>query len=364
MNSARLWQHGISHRGENDVREFCKYFKEIKQGKLGLIAAAGFDPRSCVIAELVAENATASAVFIREERPTPTSELLARAEAHVEQLAHLFPKHVVMHIEVLDQNNGVVGGRKMVAALERLRAESMFDWTDVIIDASALTIGISFPLIRYFLELAKTNQGPRNVHVFMASNAMLDEGIVPIASDRMAYVHAFVGAAGLQGGTKAAKLWLPQLARGEGRKAILETIYRALAPDETLPILPFPASNPRFAEELIDYYVEEFESVWEVGSGDIVYADESDPLDVYRTILRLHDSNEKVYAQTGGSIMVLSPIGSKALALGAMMAAYERNLAVAYVEAVGFDARVLPPTGTPNALGDLVHIWLAGDVYL
>lgn len=363
MASGRsAWERCVSHRGEAEVKEFCaKYVPSLEAGRVGIIAAAGFDPRSCLIArEIAATAGEAQAVFIREERPSSEAELLSRAEGNLQELAKLFPSHVILRVKVLDENNAVVGGRNIVSELQKLRHENRFAWTDVIIDASALSVGISFPLIRYFLELAKARQGPRNVHVMIAANALLDEEIEPISSDSMAYVHAFRGAVTLHTATKAAKLWLPQLARGRGQ--ILERIFRTIAPDDTLPILPFPSSNPRFADELIAQYVEEFESVWEVSAGDLVYADESDPLDLYRAILRIHDASSKVFAATGGAVMIISPIGSKASGLGALMAAYERDLAVAYVEAVGFSARSLPRLGQPTPC-DLVHLWLTGDVY-
>jgi len=345
------------------VKEFCSsYFASRERGRVGLIAAGGFDPRSCLIGKQIAATAKkAEAVLIREERPSPDADLLSRAETNLKELRRLFQDHLILSVNVLDENNAVVGGRNIIGQLQGLRRDNRFNWTDVVIDASALSVGISFPLIRYFLELAKAQQGPRNVHVMIAANAMLDEQIEPIASDSMAYVHAFRGVVTLHTATKAARLWLPQLARG--RQAMLERIFRTITPDDTLPILPFPSSNPRFADELIAEYVEEFESVWEVSAGDLVYADESDPLDLYRAVLRIHDARTKVFAETGGAVTIISPIGSKASGLGALMAAYERDLAVTYVEAVGYSAKLLPPVGQPCNACDLVHLWLSGDVY-
>ena len=64
---------------------------------------------------------------------------------------------------------------------------------------------------------------------------------------------------------------------------------------------------------------------------NIVYADEGDPLDLYRTILRLDDLRKPVFREVGGSLLVLSPLGSRVTALGALMAALERDLPVAYL---------------------------------
>jgi hypothetical protein len=98
-----------------------------------------------------------------------------------------------------------------------------------------------------------------------------------------------------------------------------------------------------------------------VDTRNIVYAAEEDPLDLYRTILRLDDLRKAVFREVGGSLLVLSPVGSKVMALGALMAALERDLPVAHLESIGYDLdRSIPATSTtPN----LVHVWLEGDVY-
>jgi len=94
---------------------------------------------------------------------------------------------------------------------------------------------------------------------------------------------------------------------------------------------------------------------------DIVYADEGDPLDLYRTILRLDDLRKPVFQETGGSLLILSPVGSKVMALGALIAALERDLPVAYIEAIGCELD--PSVSDASANSELLHIWLEGDAY-
>jgi hypothetical protein len=67
------------------------------------------------------------------------------------------------------------------------------------------------------------------------------------------------------------------------------------------------------------------------------------------------------FREVGGSRLMFSPVGSKVMALGALMAALERDLPVAYLEAIGYDLDGSVPT--VSATSDLVHIWLEGDVY-
>ena len=61
-------------------------------------------------------------------------------------------------------------------------------------------------------------------------------------------------------------------------------------------------------------------------------------------------------------MLVLSPLGSKVMALGALMAALERDLPGAYLESIGYELESSVPRqiDEPN----LIHLWLAGDAYL
>ena len=193
----------------------------------------------------------------------------------------------------------------------------------------------------------------------MGGGALLDMGCYCVSSARMVFGEEPVAEGGstLDGLAAAAKLWLPQLAAG--RRSALGRLYDFVAPHDTCPILPFPASNPRLGDALAEEYIVELESTWAVDTRNIVYADESDPLDLYRTILRLDDRRKPVFAGAGGSLLVLSPLGSKVMALGALMAALERDLPVAHLEPIGYTLQASVPDGASS----LVHIWLEGDVY-
>jgi hypothetical protein len=104
------------------------------------------------------------------------------------------------------------------------------------------------------------------------------------------------------------------------------------------------------------------ENTWEVDTRNIIYASEDDPLDLYRTILRMEDPRREVFSETGGSLLVLSPMGSKVMALGALLAALERNLPVAHLEPIGYELDT--SIATANLEPKMVHVWLEGDIYL
>ncbi len=323
------------------------------------MAGAGFDPRAVVAAELIAQLAgpLAQGYFLREERPQPDPELVARADAHEQKLLELFPGSVVDRVQIFAPDNAVIGGRAAVGMVNALPLDGL---TDVFVDLSAFSIGIAFPVVRHLLEVAE-NHG-LNLHVLVTDEPGTDDGIESTASEVADTVHGFRGGWGLHEHSRAARLWMPQLSRG--KNSVLERIHQRVQPHAVCPILPFPAANPRLPDELIEYYREEFENAWEVDARDIVYASEHGPVDLYRTILRMDDARKRVFAEVGGSQIILSPAGSKALAVGALMAALERDFTIMYVEALGYAVNFAQLDAARAARpGDLVHVWLYGDAY-
>jgi hypothetical protein len=356
MPRERRWDPCISHRGAEVDNFITAYFGDADR-RILLIAGAGFDPRSTAIAErLSTAEAPVRAILFQENRPKPAQGLVKRAASNIGALTAAVADRVVIPVEIFGADGAVIGGRNVVGILSK----QVFDGiSDVVVDTSALSVGTSFPIIRYLVERIQLGREPRNLHVFVAHDPTLDAAIQSVPSDTPAYVHGFKGGSTLDGSASAAKLWLPQLAAG--RRGALGRLHEFVGPHDTCPILPFPASDPRLGDRLAEEFLTELESGWSVDTRNIVYADEEDPLDLYRTILRLDDLRKPVFREVGGSLLVLSPLGSKVTALGALMAALERDLPVAYLESISYDLDESIPSAsaTPN----LVHIWLEGDVY-
>ena len=356
MAAQRRWDPCVAHRGGEAEAFIGDYFGESGR-RVVFIGGGGFDPRSRAVSErLVVARPDVQALIIQENRPNPSAALLARADSNRSAMLAAFKSPALAPVDIFGQDGAVVGGRNVIGCLSQLPLQ---DVDDVVIDVSALSVGTSFPVIRYFVEYIERRRRPANLHVFVAHDPALDAEIRSLPSDAPGYIHGFKGSATLDQTASAAKLWLPQLAAGS--QSALGRLYEFVEPHDTCPILPFPSEDPRLADTLAQEYLSELESGWSVDTRNIVYADEGDPLDLYRTILRLDDLRKPVFAETGGSLLVLSPLGSKVMALGALMAALERDLPVAHLESIGYQLADAVPQGVnrPN----LVHVWLEGDVY-
>lgn len=358
MRNDYRWDLAITHRGSELDAFIDEYFNDAER-KILLVAGAGFDPRSGLVAAALARatDAVISALLINEVRTESDPDLVRLADSNLRGLVTAVPDHDVMEVTVFGPDNSVVGGRRAAAQLSGV---TLTKYTDIVVDISALSVGVSFPMIRYLVDRIDTGALEANLHVMVAHQPQLDAKIRAVPTDSAAPVHGFNGGLTLVSGTRqAAKLWLPQLALG--RAATLRRIYEAISPDEVCAILPFPASHPRLGDELLEEVRGTGGFPWHMDARSIVHADEDDPLDLYRTILRLYTLREPVFREVGGSQLILSPVGSKVMALGALLAALERDLPVVYLEDFSYELHgkldeQLPPP-------ELMHVWLEGTPY-
>ncbi|MGB3460771.1 MAG: hypothetical protein WBA33_02250 [Rhodanobacter lindaniclasticus] len=355
------WFDGVSHRGP-DVEPFICSLLGQPQRSVLYIAGAGFDPRASHLALIVSKTpAKRKGVFLRENRPEPEQVLLDRAQANEDSLRKAFPDSEVISIDIFDDDYAVVGGHKIVTELRRrLHDEKGLEGiTDVIVDMSAMSIGVSFPIVGLLFALLRNCNSP-NLHVVAASGGPeVETAIVAEHAENYQNPWGFKGVSS-PGGTPV-RLWIPQLATP--KRGAFGILFQELDPAETCPVFPFPAQEPRSVELLLEQFGDEISTSWGVDPRQMLYAAEDDPLDLYRTLSRIHMSRKDVYDRLEQpSETVLSPIGSKALAIGALLAAMEHTLPVAYVEARRFE---LPPGGFTEGVDPdrFVHVWLLGEVY-
>lgn len=351
------WQRCISH-AHAEIDPFMSSYFGSGDRKVVLIAGGGFDPRATGIAKLLKKycKPLANGIFIKEERPGPDPELVARAATNLEELKACVANTVVIEVDVFAPDGAVVGGRALLQKLESLKLD---EYTDIVIDVSALSIGISFPLVRYALDFADIQN--KNLHLFVCDLPALDHSIIPQLADRATVVHGFRRVNAYYSDLPGAKLWLPQLAPGANQA--LQRIFDEVQPNDTCPIVPFPARDPKLVDRLFAEYIVEIENAWSVESDSFIYADESDPLGLYRSIVRLNDELQQAFQALGGSLLIISPTGSKLLAIGALMAALDRDLPVYYIESRAYEITWSVTKPINNSDAPIRHVWLSGDAY-
>jgi hypothetical protein len=355
MRTRSRWDRCIYNRAEDAAKFFADFFSDSARQVL-LFAGAGFDPRSTRSAESLAKILMdrLTGIFVRENRPNPLADLKDRGDQSEKALKKLIPKSQVEEINIFDSDFAVIGGLQIIQVASRIDSSK---FTDIIIDASALSTGITFPLTRYLLE--KMRGSHVNLHLLVSASPQIDERITAVPQEAASMAHGFKGGLGLFESKDACKLWLPQLVPQQG--TVLSKIYSFVSPDLVCPILPFPSKNCRLVDELLEEYAGDL-SNWNVDNRNFVFAAEDDPLDLYRSILLIDASRSRIFRDIGGAKTVISPIGSKLLAIGSLMAAIEKDFPVVYVESISYKMQPPLPEDVTDEL-DVVHLWLHGEAY-
>ncbi|PJN93931.1 hypothetical protein CNY89_17505, partial [Amaricoccus sp. HAR-UPW-R2A-40] len=134
------WSNCITHF-DKEVGTFVRdYFADAGRQCL-LVAAAGFDPRSQVVARMLAETLgdRLCALFIREERGRPAANLVADADTNEAALAAIVPNCWVERIDIFGDDGAAIGGSRVAAMLSGTEIDPAI--TDIVLDMSALSIG-------------------------------------------------------------------------------------------------------------------------------------------------------------------------------------------------------------------------------
>lgn len=329
--------------------------------KVLLIGGAGFDPRARESARRIAscKACQLDAVFFREERLMDQPLLRPRADNAQLELAKILPQATFSRIEIIPDGVTAIGGRRAVIELSK---RDLATYTDVFVDISALSCGVYFSLVAFFVAQCQRH-AHLNLHLLVAEQPNFDHKINGIPSDKAAMLHGFKGEQSLDSNEEQALLWIPTLAPGNPSllSKVYQFIHRKDTPIDVCPIMPFPGVDPRMPDRLYEEYNENLRT-WNVDDRNFLYAAESDPLDAYRAIHQLVAERTKLFAALGGSQVVLSPLGNKMLSVGAMLAAIDLNLPVAMVESVGYDEQ--SDAGTACDGVELTHLWLCGAAYM
>ena len=355
----RHWENCIVHSGDK-VQTFVDEYFGATDRRCLLIAAAGFDPRSIRITKILARalKDRLEAIFIREERGKPDANLVVAAEKNKEQLEKLVTKCKVVKVNVFAEDDAPVGGARIVRTLAQLKASP--EITDIVLDMTAMSIGIGFPAARLLLEKCEAEKR-LTFHIMIASNPELDDKIACEPVDRPMAVRGFSGVDSSSPDLETAQIWIPQLAKGKA--AALDKIGRSIGEwYKICPILPFPAQDPRRSDALMTEYGTALVNEWQVDPRDFVYVSEHNPLDCYRTLSILATRYRQAMSEVFVPVIIISPIGSKVVAAGALMGALEHDLTVQYIETVRYDFDTTAQV-EEEAPEHLVHLLLSGPVY-
>jgi hypothetical protein len=96
-----------------------------------------------------------------------------------------------------------------------------------------------------------------------------------------------------------------------------------------------------------------------------MYVSEWNPLDSYRRFSELKRRYDEATADCYDPEIIISPLGSKVMSIGALMAAVKHGLTVKYVETVRYELTdsASDDEATIHKAGEISHVWLQGPIY-
>ena len=364
VSNAR-WEYYVLVRGER-FQEF--WAQQVRKDRCGVlfVIGRGFDPRMVmsVRAVLAAGGHGRRDVLGLEFLEGPMSASLNHQGAVEQNWADVVEAvggRGTVSFEALPFWSGE--GRRISSQSARdvfQSATRFVGYSDVVIDISSMPRGVYFPLVARLLYLLDHSGGDRriNLHVVVAEDPHYDATIHEEGVDEKAeFISSFSGGFDEEG-TPTPKVWMPML--GEGKRVQFDRIQDLVKADEVCPVLPSPARDPRRADDLVLEYQRQLFDELHLDGREFLYVAEGNPFEVYRrlrgAVLRYSD----VFDILGGCRVAISPMSSKVMSLGALLAAYELKdcgyqVGIAHVDPQGYRLG----GGAPNA--ELYGLWLSGE---
>lgn len=331
-----------------------------------VVFGLGFDPRCLIAVERILALGHGDRIGVLglrlSSRPLlgeagRRSESLAQANATRLDALTGGTREGVLEVATDDAEGHGVAGIQAVRALESIR-ERLSTYSDVIVDISGMPRSLYFPLVSFLIRLADRGTF-KNLHVAVVEDPDLDAAIRGTEYGAAEFLHTFRPPV-----PDARYVWLPLL--GAHEQTRLDKIYGRIksACIEICPVVPFPARDLRRPDNVLFEHGTLLFEGFRASVGNVILCDESNPFDVYR---KLVDVEEYYRSRLGGLAAlpnltaVLSPLSSKTLSLGMLLAAAELKLPVCHVEAGGYNVEEAAVSQRHDL--EPIDIWLTGEPY-
>jgi hypothetical protein len=361
----------------SDFESFWREYLQVGRNVL-YVLGRGFDPRMCngldVVFGVGGSGARDCLLIEFDEGPNTATNQNALVEYNLERLTKIIQGQGVVKrkpVPIWSDNSLMkhrVGSRHAAGIFTLL--SDISDYTDIIVDISAIPRSLYFPLIGKLLFLIDGERTQNrlsrvpNLHVVTSEDPSLDRSINDVGLDEGAeYIHGFEDGLEMEATAHVPRVWIPIL--GEDQRPQLERIYQKVNPDEICPLLPSPANDPRRADNLVVEYRDLLFDSWRIEPRNIIYASERNPFEVYKRIIEVVQHYTHTLEPLDGCKAVISALSSKLLSVGALLAAYELKeadfgIGVAHVDVRGYDL-VSAPADEHAPVKELFTILLAGD---
>ena len=383
-----LWQQYIFSRGD-EVNELWDGLFSSRDVRVLYITGRGFDVRAQAVMRSFVHGckstaqsiASANLLLVDFAGYELSGELQAMTGENAAELIRLF--------SAIGPSDTVsigfsAGGEDDISASNALRigADNILKrvqgYTDVVLDVSTLPRVVYVTLMTRLLEkLIADKEAPDalvangvNLQMLVAEDPALDALIQPEdPSNDLILIPGFAAPLQVESVRDWPFVWFPIL--GENRVTQFQKIMDAAVPifAEICPVLPHPSRNPRRADQLLMEYKKPLFDSRQTPTSNILYAHEAHPFEAYRQLLRAMDRYRKSMSLVGGCRLVVTPLGSKLITLGASLACYEMRpklmnanygVAIPYAEPRRY---VASPKDISTSQPEICSLLLTGEAY-
>ncbi len=341
-----LWDHYVFRRG-NAAHDLWDDLMKDRPVDLLYIAGRGFDVRAqAVMREFVAgqlgtERRTVSAklLLLGFEGYELDDSIVKLTEENAAALESLFSPLGAAATITVAVPDGEDEASPSDALRQRVKAvlDEVDGKTDIILDVSSLPRATYLALLTNILHKLVPNKDVApdkphplyangvNFQVLVAEDARLDGQIrAEDPSNDLVMIPGFITAWQAESLQDRPLVWFPVL--GENRVNQLQKIIdSALIPveAEVCPVVPHPSKDPRRADNLLVEYRGPLFDSRKTPTSNILYAHESHPFEAYRQLLGAMRRYQNSMSIMGGCRLVMTPLGSKLITLGAGLACFE-----------------------------------------
>lgn len=356
----------------SDFESFWKAHLSGSKRKVLFVVGKGFDPRSLDCIDAIAGKAGDHLLWLMAfdnglEDSKQRSEM---TDANMKRLGTLFDPAQIHTINVKMDTSTQRNATAMNTRREIRNAGSLSAFDDVVVDISAMPRMVALTTVAkilYDLDAVEKDTGQNvNLHVTTAESVAIDRGAGGGSlSESVTMVAGFSGALSSQGEAYLPRVWLPVLGEGQGDRLVL--IREEVDPDEICPVIPFPSRESRRGDEIIAEHRQILFEEFQVEPGNILHACEYNPFEAYKQLFTAMERYRVALSELGGCKALVSPISSKLLSIGALLACYDHKygkvgpdrlkVGMPYVEtAVYSDPEIASESDT-----ELFSMWLRGE---
>lgn len=374
------WKSYILNKNTQECINFWNdYFKEDKD--VLYIHGIGFDPRTLNgIKNIYGINGEGkrdvlSVRYFQSDEEKIKKKISPPVKAHIDELKEFLGtikscSHKEISLVTRAEQKSIAS---IVAHSIVKDINTLIDYTDVIVDISAMPRGIFIPLLHKTLKLIDNYKEKNiNLHVIATENYLLDAKIEDEGVEQSAeYIHG-LSIRDITNTQDFKEVWIAIL--GEKQLQQYDKIRNSVKPVSTCVILPFPSKNLRRGDELINHYQDKLLNDSDFDMKNIIYADEQNPFQVYRLITKTIERHRKSLKIFQGTKVVISALSSKLLTVGAFLAVYEAKVeeeksndlkvGIKHVDSISHKFVAEEKKEEILKSNQLFHMWVAGEPYV